>query len=626
MATVLVVDDRPVNRELVCTLLGYYGHNTLEADDGAVALKVIRSERPDVLMPTMDGYELVREIRSDPTTSSIPVIFYTANYLEEEARPIAEALGVPWVVTKSGDLSALLHAVHAALTEPLPASTPLSGNDFSREHLRLLNEKLMEKIRELEEKERLNQLVDAAVAVSGDLSMSTTLKRIVTAARSLVSARYAALRVMVAGDVVEFAQDGELHAVTDRTASEGSLCIPIRVNDEWRGSLHLLGRRRGGDFTTSDEQLLAALATAAGSAVANAQLYDDARRREAWLAASAEITTALLAADSAEALELVVRGARKVADAKIAWIELSTDEDTATVAACDGPGADDLRGSSVVDLVHVVAAGSVMEIPLEVSGEALGALVIVNDSTGRPFSKVDVAMATNFAAHAALALEFGRAAADRRRLTVVEERERIARDLHDMVIQRLFAIGLRLDTFKPKLSEVDAEGLDRAIGALNETMDEVRNTIFSLRATTGDASLRLGLLNVVSEAVFPLGLVPHLQMIGPIDTAVSVAIHPDVLATVREALSNAARHSGASSVEVVVAVGDGELLVEVVDDGRGLPDERHESGLANLRHRASALGGSMHTSSPDESRGLTLTWRVPTNPRLTTMTDPEGGR
>ena len=362
MATVLVVDDRPVNRDLVRTLLDYYGHSTLEADDGAQALDLLRCEHPDllitdVLMPKMDGYDLVREIRGDPTTAAIPVIFYTANYLEEEARPIAEALGVSSVVTKTGDLSALLDAVHVALTRAPTATTPLVGG-FTREHLRVLNAKLVDKISELEEKERLHELVDAAVAIIGDLSLPATLQRIVVAARSLVDAHYAAIRVTTEGDeLIEFAQDGLAEQRSYPAITTGSLSIPIRLDGEQRGSLHLVERRRGGEFTDQDESLLVALATVAGSAIANARLYDDARRRGAWLSASAEITSALLAADPTEALELVVRGARQVAGAKIAWIEVPTDEHTVTVGACDGPGAGEVRGRVVAELRRAVAAG-----------------------------------------------------------------------------------------------------------------------------------------------------------------------------------------------------------------------------------------------------------------------------
>ena len=651
MATVLVVDDRPVNRDLVRTLLDYYGHSTLEADDGAQALDLLRCEHPDllitdVLMPKMDGYDLVREIRGDPTTAAIPVIFYTANYLEEEARPIAEALGVSSVVTKTGDLSALLDAVHVALTRAPTATTPLVGG-FTREHLRVLNAKLVDKISELEEKERLHELVDAAVAIIGDLSLPATLQRIVVAARSLVDAHYAAIRVTTEGDeLIEFAQDGLAEQRSYPAITTGSLSIPIRLDGEQRGSLHLVERRRGGEFTDQDESLLVALATAAGSAIANARLYDDARRRGAWLSASAEITSALLAADPTEALELVVRGARQVAGAKIAWIEVPTDEHTVTVDACDGPGASEVRGRVVAEsdapllrevavtgqpivisdaakdsrafallTDEILSVGPLMTIPLTASGECLGALLIGNGSEDRPFSTVDVEMATTFAGHAALALEFARAEADRQRLTVVEDRDRIARDLHDVVIQRLFAIGLRLDGFRTKLSEADARKLTATTEDLDETIDDIRNTIFSLSGRNlGGRSLRAQLLRLADQAVGPLGFAPRLRLVGPVDNAVPEHIHPDVLATLGEALSNTARHAGASSVHVLVSVSEGELLLQVTDDGCGLPAGRHESGLANLRHRALALGGTMCTADAGDGPGLTLIWRVPISP------------
>jgi signal transduction histidine kinase/CheY-like chemotaxis protein len=649
VATVLVVDDRRVNRELVRTLLGYYGHRTIEADDGAEALELVRHEHPDlliadVLMPRMDGYDLVREIRGDPATADMPVIFYTANYLEEEARPIADALGVR-SVTKTGELSELLDAVHAALTERRPATASLVGDDdFSREHLRVLNAKLMDKIRELEDNERLHQLVDAAVAVNGDLGLPTTLKRIVVAARSLADARYAVIRVSAeGGEHVEFAQEGRAEGRSQLAATTSALSIPIHRDGAPLGSLHVVGSLTGGDFSDKDESLLVALATAAGSAIANARLHDDARRREAWLSASAEITSALLAADPAEALELVVRGARQVAGAKIAWIEVPTDQDTVTVGACDGPGAEEVRGRIVAGLeapmlgevavtgapiviadaakdsralasptAEILSVGPLMTIPLTASGECLGALLIGNGRKGRQFSTVDVEMATRFAGHAALALEFARAEANRQRMTVVEDRDRIARDLHDVVIQRLFAIGLRLDGFRTKLSEADARKLVATTEDLDETIDDIRNTVFSLSGRNADGrSLRAQLLRLGYQAVAGLHFAPRVRLVGPIDSVVPEHMHPDILATLSEALSNTARHARASCVNVLVRVGDGELLLRVTDDGCGLPAGRHESGLANLRHRALALGGTMSTSSGSGDRGLTLLWKVP---------------
>jgi len=207
---------------------------------------------------------------------------------------------------------------------------------------------------------------------------------------------------------------------------------------------------------------------------------------------------------------------------------------------------------------EILSVGPLMTIPLTASGECLGALLIGNGSEDRPFSTVDVEMATTFAGHAALALEFARADADRQRLTVVEDRDRIARDLHDVVIQRLFAIGLRLDGFRTKLSEADARKLTATTEDLDETIDDIRNTIFSLTGRNlGGRSLRAQLLRLADQAVGPLGFAPRLRLVGPVDNAVPEHIHPDVLATLGEALSNTARHAGASSVHVLVSVSEG---------------------------------------------------------------------
>jgi signal transduction histidine kinase len=333
-----------------------------------------------------------------------------------------------------------------------------------------------------------------------------------------------------------------------------------------------------------------------------------------------------------------------VAGAKIAWIEVPTGEHTVTVGACDGPGAGEVRGRVVADApmlrevtatglpividegatdaralasptADILSVGPLMTIPLTASGECLGALLIGNGREDRPFSTVDVEMATTFAGHAALALEFARAEANRQRLTIVEDRDRIARDLHDVVIQRLFAIGLRLDSFRTKLPEADARKLTATTEDLDETIDDIRNTIFSLSGRNTDGrSLRAQVLRLGYQAVVALGFAPRVRLVGPVDSAVPEHVHADVLATLREALSNTARHAGARSVHVLVSVGAGELVLRVTDDGCGLAVGRRESGLANLRHRALALGGTMSANEGSDGHGLTLIWRVPINP------------
>src|SRR6266576_790113 len=260
MATVLVVDDLAVNRDLVAGVLGHNGHHVLEASDGAAALALIRNVQldlmiTDVLMPGMDGYELTRRLRENPATASLPVIFYTANYLEEEARPIAAAVGVSRVVPKSGDPMVLVDAVDEALTAvPTPVAEPLAEADFSRAHLRVLNTKLVEKLHELEEKNRLQQLVEAAIVVGGDLSLPVSL-RLANLADHSASCGF------------------PVH----HTAMHSLLGVPITVREKVFGNLYVTQKNGAAEFSQGDQDLLVAFASAAGVAIGNARRYDDSR-------------------------------------------------------------------------------------------------------------------------------------------------------------------------------------------------------------------------------------------------------------------------------------------------------------------------------------------------------------
>jgi signal transduction histidine kinase/CheY-like chemotaxis protein len=688
MATVLVVDDLAVNRDLVAGVLGHNGHHVLEASDGVAALALIRNVQLDLmitdeLMPGMDGYELTRRLRENPATAGLPVIFYTANYLEEEARPIAAAVGVSRVVSKSGDPMALVDAVDEALTELPTVIEPLAEEDFGRAHLRVLNTKLVEKLHELEEKNRLQQLVEAAIAVGGDLSLPVTLRRIVEGSRSLVDARYAALGVLgedhqitdfihsgigpelvdeigplptghgVLGVLIQEPVPLRLAELADHTASAGFpphhpamrsfLGVPVRVREQVFANLYMAQKNGAAEFTSGDQDLLVAFASAAAVAIGNAQRYDDSRRRQAWLSASAEITSALLAAAPAEALDLVARGARRVADADVAWIEVRTDNQAVVIAACDGPVTPDVRGRIVaLDEAHLfrevsstgrpmviddaakdgrltafprlnaLAIGPLRVVPLVADQRTLGALMIGNEHANNPrFNQLDVEMATTFASHAALALEFAQAQADREHLTVLADRDRIARDLHDLVIQRIFAAGMSLQS---ALALVNQPEVARRISAVTEELDatitDLRTTIFQYHGGLQQAkSTRAQLLKLGTHAAKTLGFAPRVIIDGPVDTMVPEAVAEHLVAVVSEALSNIARHAGATSAEVSLHADQHFVTLLVTDNGRGMGQTTRESGLRNMRDRAELLGGTFTVTST--GAGAHLEWRVP---------------
>lgn len=639
MATVLVVDDRPLNRDLVRTILGYEGHHVVEADSGEQALDLLALEAPDVmisdvLMPGMDGYELARAVRSTPGGTALPIVFYTANYVEREARPIAAACGVAHVVAKDGDPRALIDAVAQALRAGPARAVPVPEADFSREHLRVLNDKLLDKVRELEEKERLTRIVEAAVTVGGDIAgVPTTLRRIAGAARGLVAARFCSLVVVDANGVeIGAATDGVAFGSGETPDDDATISVPLELRDGLSGTLEILGRHTGAAFTTTDRDTVAGFARAAAPAISNAYRYDDARRRHAWLSASTDAVAKLLAADADEALAMVVRNARMVANADIAWIEVVgarvADEPGSLAAAVGGRLLEEVAASgepvvladatlgvdeSCGPVADLAGIGPLLAVPLKSTRKLLGVLILGNRRYRSGFTALDVEMATAFAGHAAVALEFARADSDRGRLRVLEERERIARDLHDVVIQRLFAVGLGLEGMAKRLPSRAARHVHEATGELDNTIADIRRVIAALRGGQGDDDLTLSerLGPVFGRAERMLGFRPVIHLDAALDEAVPAALHLDLVATVNEALANAARHARADAVEVTIVVEGGELVAIVADDGVGLPPKRQESGLANLRKRAELAGGYLTTTAGRDGVGHVLTWRVP---------------
>ncbi|MBX6355212.1 MAG: GAF domain-containing sensor histidine kinase [Micromonosporaceae bacterium] len=522
-------------------------------------------------------------------------------------------------------------------------------------------------------RERLRALLDAVVSISTDLDLRSTLERIVQAASRLVDAKYAALGVIGPdGRLVEFIThglDAAAHAaigeppsgrgvlglliadprplrlpdITKHPKSYGFppnhppmhsfLGVPLRIRDQVFGNLYLAEKQGAAEFTDDDEEIVVALAAAAGVAVENARLYEVAHRRERWLAATAEITSLLLGdVQRTAALRLVARRAREVAEAHLALVLLRDDEaGQLTVEVADSADGTDLAGT-VLPLAETAFADSgtlVLEdlgkaapwpVPL-VTGPAVvaplaaaetlhGVLVVAQSPEhSRPVDD-DVSMLTGFAGQAALALERARAQEERELLAVLEDRERIARDLHDVVIQRLFATGLHLQTatqlaVRPEL----AARISTAVDDLDTTIRDIRTAIFELR-TPMSATLRTDLREMVDGAARPLGFRPALELTGPVDSAVPDDLRPDLLAVVREGLSNVARHARASAATVRVQVGDGRLLVGIADNGVGAAGAQERGGLANMRQRAARHGGTFDIR-PAEPSGTIIEWCVP---------------
>jgi signal transduction histidine kinase len=223
---------------------------------------------------------------------------------------------------------------------------------------------------------------------------------------------------------------------------------------------------------------------------------------------------------------------------------------------------------------------------------------------------LDPALPTSFAEQAALALQLTRAREDQQRLAVFEDRDRIGRDLHDLVIQRLFALGLGLESLARSTSDPAATArLATAVDDLDETIKDIRRTIFALGSLASSTDLQTELGRLVDRAASTLKFRPTLRIEGPVRTLVPDNVAPDLLAVLGESLSNASRHADASTVEVLVSVGD-HVRVVVTDDGRGMGDDIRESGLGNMRERALKHGGTLTVTST-AGGGTTVDWRVP---------------
>ncbi|MBO0846309.1 MAG: GAF domain-containing protein [Nocardioides sp.] len=424
-------------------------------------------------------------------------------------------------------------------------------------------------------------------------------------------------------------------------AMRGFLGVPVRVRDEVFGNLYLT-RTDDRPFSSHDEEVVLALAATAGVVIENARLFADAALRQRWLAASADITRRVLEGDAA-ALALIASDARRLADGDLATVVLPEDG-LLRVAVADGAEGAGLQGNTypgamtwselvletgqpvrIADAAETVDArgrtiymagharvGPVMVLPLLGRERVRGTLVVARAPHRRPFSQTDVEMATAFAGAASVAIELAEARRHEQRVLLLEDRARIARDLHDHVIQQVFAAGLVLQAAVQRLGDTeDAAGLQQVIGNLDAAIRQIRISIFQLHPTS-DVGLRSSVMALVDELRPGLGLDPRLDFEGPVDSVASEDLARDVVAVVREALTNVAKHAHASTVELHVHATSAELSVSVADDGRGIGPTSRRSGLDNLRRRAESRGGSMTVADLPDPGGTSLVWTVPT--------------
>jgi signal transduction histidine kinase len=419
------------------------------------------------------------------------------------------------------------------------------------------------------------------------------------------------------------------------------LGVPVRIRDEVYGNLYLTEKKDGAEFDEEDETIVTALAAAAGVTIENARLYNESQRQQAWLRAMTDTTQRLLSgADLDEVLALVTEQAREICGADLVVLALPAGdgliiEHAAGDKANEAIGIVLPTGGSVSGIVldsgkplvipdftadqraapaarEHLHLGPAVVVPLGGPGNVRGILTAGRRPGALPLSPQAIEVLITFAAQAGVGLELAERRRDTERFAVLDDRDRIARDLHDLVIQRLYATGMSLEGVTARAGDTEiGRRVSGAVDALDETIKEIRSAIFALhsRPAENQAGLRAQILALADESAEGLGFVPGLRMSGRIDQEVPAQVGEHLLSALREALSNVARHAAATKADITVEAGP-VLVLTVRDNGRGLQPTARRSGLGNLAERAELLGGTLAVTVP-ESGGTELTWRVP---------------
>lgn len=552
---------------------------------------------------------------------------------------------------------------------------------LSQLRLRELLLEVQDRIEQIVEgRDRLDGLIDAILAITSGLKLDATLRAIVHTAAELVDARYGALGVRgydhrlvefvyegideetrhligslpegrgVLGALIEEPKPIRLDDISRHPASVGFplhhppmrtfLGVPVRIRDEVFGNLYLTEKADGQPFSDDDEVLVQALAAAAGIAVDNARLFEESRTREAWIEATRDIGTQMLAgADPAMVFRLIAEEALTLMAGAATLVAVPLDDEAPACEVDDlvivevageiSPAVKQMTvavsGTSIGGVFHdrtprrfdrldlavdgPVEPGPALVLPLRAADTVAGVLVALRSADEQPFSDKQLDMMAAFADQAALAWRLATAQRQMREVEILTDRDRIARDLHDHVIQRLFAVGLTLQGAAPR-ARVPAvrESIYSSIDDLQEIIQEIRSAIFDLHAGPSRATgLRHRLDKVIDQLAIPT-LHTTVQYTGPLSVVDTVlANHAE--AVLREAVSNAVRHANATSLAINVSVED-DVRVEVVDDGVGISGDITESGLRNLRQRADDAGGEF-TVENMPTGGTLLRWSAP---------------
>ncbi|MDT5130578.1 MAG: hypothetical protein QOG79_5240 [Mycobacterium sp.] len=418
------------------------------------------------------------------------------------------------------------------------------------------------------------------------------------------------------------------------------LGVPVRIRDEVYGNLYLTEKANGLPFSEDDEVLAQALAAAAGIAIDNARLYEQSQARQAWMKATRDIGTELLSGtDPTAVYRLIAEEARKLTGAEVTFVAVPIDGDVPASDVTDllivetvgatmsstPPWTIPIAGTAIgrafleraprrfdtidVGIDGIGGSGPALVLPLRTTEAVAGVVVALRRDGSQPFSDDQRDMMAAFTDQAALAWQLASTQRRIRELDVLADRDRIARDLHDHVIQRLFAVGLSLQGTIPRAKSIEVQQrLSDSVDDLQGVIQEIRTAIFDLHGTSaGITRLRQRLDEAVAQ-FSGAELRITVQFVGPLSVIdSSLADHAE--AVVREAISNAVRHAGASTLALTVTVDD-DLRIEVTDNGTGIAGDVTGSGLTNLRHRAQAADGEFSIENAPGG-GTALHWSAP---------------
>ena len=524
---------------------------------------------------------------------------------------------------------------------------------------------------------RLRALLKANRAVIEHIELPVVLRKIVEAAVELVGAQYGALGVVspdgaleqfinvgmtpevvgiighlpeghgLLGALIEDPHPIRIPKLSDDPRSVGFpaghpsmdsfLGVPIRVRDEVYGNLYL-SNQSSGEFSEEDEQLVTALAATAGIAIENARLFDETRRRQAWAAASAEITAALLSSEDGDVLSILTARVMTLADADVVWVLQPTrDPEYMSVETARGVNHSAVKGMRVPTAGSLSASvlearqprlvddsagyelllgegrmlGPVMAMPLISSGTATGVLLLGRLQGARRFARADLEMAADFAGQASVAMELAAARVNRERLALLEDRGRIARDLHDHVIQQLFSTGLELQSIAGATTPAIASRIAESVSSMDASISQIRTAIFALSTPSSDPhdTVRHRIITLANELAPRLARTPSVSFSGPVDLVVAHDLADDVVAVTREALLNVIKHASAEHASVDLVATESEVRLRVTDDGCGASGSTRRSGISNLEQRAVLRGGTFQFESDDG--GTRISWVVP---------------